>query len=413
MKKFYIITYGCQSNISDSERIITVLEKRGYRKALNKDDADLIYINACSIRQSAVDRMFGQIINIQKKDKKKIIVTGCLLEKDKKKVSKMVEFQEISNVVKVNSDDIDYLDVYPSHQSFFSALVPIMTGCNNFCTYCAVPFTRGRERSRSSEKILEEINSLISNRYKEIWLLGQNVNSYKNKDNSFVSLLESIEKIYGDFWIRFMSSHPKDYLEKSNNSWKNLIELIKNSKKITEYINLPVQSGNDEILKKMNRPYNIKEYKDCLSLIKKNIPDAGISTDVIVGFPGEDEKKFKDTVNLFKEMKYDMAYISKYSPRPGTLSAKMIDDVTPQEKNKREKILSDILKKTSMEKSKKLKGKTVDVLVEKQNKEYLIGKTKNYKTVRFKGDKKNIGNFVKVKINKQLSWGLQGEINKK
>ncbi len=411
MKKYHIITYGCQSNISDSERIIATLEKKGYKKTLNKNDADLVYINACSIRQSAVDRVFGQITNIQRKNKKKIVVTGCLLEKDRKKATLIAEFQKIEDIVETSKKD--YLDVIPSYQSDFSALIPIMTGCDNFCTYCAVPFTRGRERSRSSKKILEEVNFLINKKYKEIWLLGQNVNSYKDKKNSFVSLLELIDEIYGDFWIRFMSSHPKDYLDKSKSSWKDLINLIKKSKKITEYVNLPVQSGDDEILKKMNRPYNIKEYKECISLIKKNIPEVGISTDVIVGFPGETKKQFENTVKLFNEIKFDMAYISKYSPRPGTLSATIEDNVSFEKKRKREKKLSDILKKISLEKNKKLKGKNFKVLVESQNKEYLIGKTKNHKTVRFKGDKKNIGNFVEVKIIKPLSWGLQGKLNLK
>ena len=405
--KYYIITYGCQSNISDSERIISHLNKKGYKKASNKDEANLIYINCCSVRQSAIDRVYGQIRNISKTSKK-IIITGCLLEKDKKNISKIAEFKEIKNIL--FSKGKEYLEIKPSYQSSFSALVPIMSGCDNFCTYCAVPYTRGKETSRSFNKIINEVKDLVKNNYKEIWLLGQNVNSYKDKEKDFISLLSSINKINGDFWIRFTSSHPKNYLKEKSKTWEKLIKLINENSKITEYINLPVQSGDDEILKEMKRPYNIKEYKDCAKLMKSKVPYLGLSTDVIVGFPKETDRQFKNTVSLFKEIEFDMAYISKYSPRPGTPASKLNDNISEKEKIKRKKELNKILEKTALKNNKKLINKTLDVLVEKKTKDYLLGKTRSYKTIKFKGDKNLIGKFIKIKVNKVSSWGLQGVI---
>ncbi len=409
MKKYHIITYGCQSNVSDTERIISSFNKKNYKKALNKNEADLIVINSCSVRQSAVDRVYGQINNIKKTPEKEIIVTGCLLEKDKKNISKNAKFMKINDVLSLN--ETDYLEIKPSYQSNFSALVPIMSGCDNFCTYCVVPYVRGREKSRNFKKIINEVQDLISNNYKEIWLLGQNVNSYKDNEKSFVSLLESINEIPGNFWVRFTSSHPKNYL-KEKKLWEKTIKLMKRSPKITEYVHLPAQSGDNEILKKMNRPYNIQEYKSCAKLIKKNIPDAGLSTDAIVGFPGETEKQFQNTVSLFKELNFDMAYISKYSPRPGTFSEKLIDNVSNKEKTKRKNILTDVLKQTTLKNNEKLINRNLDVLIEKQRKGYLLGKTRNYKTVKLKGEKDLIGKFLKVKINKACLWGLQGKIMK-
>ncbi len=408
MKRYYIITYGCQSNISDSERIMTALSEKGYKKTSNKDEADLIIINSCSVRQSAVDRIYGQIRNIKKNTKKSIIVTGCLLKKDKKEISKIANFKNIEELLSLKKEN--YLEFKPSYQSSFSALIPIMSGCDNFCTYCVVPYVRGKEKSRPIKNIINEVQGLILKNYKEIWLLGQNVNSYKDKDKSFVYLLSLVNKIPGDFWIRFTSSHPKNFIKDEVVSWEKLVKLIKESPKITEYIHLPVQSGDDDILKKMNRPYNIKSYKDCINLIKKEIPDIGLSTDIIVGFPNESKKQFENTVSLFKECQFDMAYISKYSPRTETIAQSFYDNVSNQEKIKRKKILNDILEKNVLVKNKKLINKTLNVLVEKQKNDYLLGKTRNYKTVKFKGDKNLIGTFTKIKINKVTPWGLQGII---
>lgn len=418
-------------NRSDSERIAAVLENIGYSPASNINEADLILVNACSVRQSAIDRIWGLIPKFDKLKAEnknlKTVLTGCLLKKDKRKFAKKpaphraggsgAGFDlvfDIKNILKLpeflkkNEVSIpcnNYLEVKPKYSTNFTAYVPIMTGCNNFCAFCVVPYTRGREISRSAEKILEEAEGLIKKGCKEIWLLGQNVNSYNSNGVKFPELLKKINNIPGDFWIRFTSSHPKDFSDE-------LIEVMAQSEKVTEYLNLPVQSGDNEVLKKMNRPYAIDYYKDLVKKIRKKIPDITLSTDVMVGFPGETEKQFQNSVNLFKEIKFDMAYISQYSPRPETAASRLEDNISHREKEKRWKILADILKETALEKNKRYIGRTVEVLPAERKNGFLIGKTRAYKTVRFEGSENLIGNFVKVKILEALPWGLKGGIAK-
>jgi len=346
--KYHIITFGCQMNKADSEKIARVLENKGYKPASKINEADLIVVNMCSVRQSAVDRVYGLIPKFQKLQttnyKLQTILTGCILKKDKKKLAKLFdEIVDIKDLIK---------DTKPKYSNKVSALVPIMTGCNNFCSYCVVPFTRGREVSRPPEEIICEVKKLVKHGYKEIWLLGQNVNSYGidrrstqistqiNADINFAKLLRMINDIPGKFRIRFTSSHPKDFSD-------DLIKAMAECKKVAKYLNLPVQSGDDKILKKMNRSYTVKQYKNLVKRIRKKIPDINLSTDVIVGFPGETKKQFENTVKLFKEIKYDIAYINKYSPRSGTAAAKLKDNVSIQEKKRREKTLEKTLKQKS------------------------------------------------------------------
>jgi len=434
-------------NKSDSERIASVLEKVGYRQALNITEADLIVVNACSVRQSAIDRIYGLSPKFEKlktkNNKLKTILTGCVLKEDKKKFSKSFnlilninDLPRLPNILntkykiqdkkncKIKVDQ--YLKIQPIYQSSFSAYIPIMTGCNNFCSFCVVPYTRGREISRPAEEIICEAENLVKRGYKEIWLLGQNVNSYKFKEINFPKLLRMVNDIPGNFWIRFTSSHPKpstraklgaglvrDLNEVSGAgdfSWDELIETMVKCEKVTEYLNLPVQSGDNEILKKMNRPYIIKQYKEIVREIREKVSEISLSTDVIVGFPGETEKQFQNTVNLFKEIRYDMAYIAKYSARSATAAANLKDDVSWQEKEKRWKILSEILKETALEKNKEYLGKILDVLVGADQRGYLRGKTRNYKTIKFESPKNLIGQFVKIKVVDALPWGLKGEI---
>ncbi|HDL75006.1 MAG TPA: tRNA (N6-isopentenyl adenosine(37)-C2)-methylthiotransferase MiaB [bacterium] len=411
MKKYWIITYGCQRNKNDSERIASLLEKISYKPAISIKKADLLLINACSVRQSAIDRIWGQIKNF-KKTKTKTILTGCVLKKDKRKFSKefdiILDIKELSKLpeklkTKSFKNYSDYLKIEPKYHSNFCAHVPIMTGCNNFCTYCAVPYTRGKEISRPTKEILEEIKKLIKKDYKEIWLLGENVNSFKSGITNFAKLLKMINKIQGKFWIRFMSPHPKDFSDE-------LIKVMSESEKITPYLNLPIQSGDNQILKKMNRPYTIDNYKKLVKKIRKKIPRITLSTDVIVGFPGETKKQFENTAKLFKEIKFDMAYISQYSPRPESVAYKFEDNISHFEKEKREYILNEILKKTALENNKKYIEKIIEVLPREFKKGFLTGKSESYKTVKFEGDKKLIGNFVKVKIIKALPWGLKGKL---
>ena len=314
-------------NCSDSERIANVLEKMGHKPASKENEADLIVINVCSVRQSAVDRVYGKVNKYFKK--KRIILTGCVLKEDKKKLKdKVAEFWHPDY----------YFECSPIHQSKFSAFVPIMTGCNNFCAYCVVPYTRGREKSRPAKEIIKEVKSLVEKGYKEIILLGQNVNSYKNKKMNFPDLLKKINDIKGNFWLSFITSHPKDM---SNG----LIETMASSQKLIKKIHLPVQSGDDEILRKMNRHYTAAHFKNLIEKIRRKIPGIKISTDIIVGFPGETKKQFQNTVKLCKEIKFDKAYISKYSLRSGTAAFRLTDNISPQEKKTRWQILENLINK--------------------------------------------------------------------
>ena len=327
--KYHIITYGCQMNESDSERLASQLEKKGHKPSKNKQAAGLVVINVCSVRQSAIDRVFGQIHNLQRQAKKpKIILTGCILKSDKKKLKDRVD--EIWPFAS--------LGIKPKCQSKTTAYLPIMTGCNNFCSYCAVPYARGREVSRKAADIIKDAKRLIKDSAKEIILLGQNVNSYKSRKTNFPILLAKIDKLPGNFKIQFMTSHPKDLSGQ-------LIEIMAKSEKIANEIHLPLQSGDNQILKKMNRGYTAGHYKNLIKKIRKKIPDIKISTDIIVGFPSETKKQFQNTVKLAKEIKFDKAYVSQYSPRPGTAAAKLPDNIPKKEKKKRWQVLDKLINK--------------------------------------------------------------------
>jgi len=388
-------------NKNDSERIAMVLEKKGYKPASKINEADLIVVNMCSVRQSAVDRIFGLSQRFEKlkiqNPKLKTILTGCILKSDRKKFVKC--FDQILSFK-------DLLKYQPKYLNNFSAFVPISNGCNMLCTYCVVPFVRGKLICRDHKEIIKEVKNLVKKRFKEIWLLGQNVNDYHSPTNSsvnFPKLLKMVNEIPGNFWIRFTSPHPSNF---SNE----LIETMAKSQKITPYLNLPVQSGDNIILKKMNRPYTAEQYINLVKEIREKIPGICLSTDIIVGFLDETKKQFENTVKLFKEIKFDMAYIAKYSPRPGTVAFKLKDNVSPKEKERRYKILTKILKETALEKNKKYIGKEVEVLVDEIKNGFLIGKTKTYKTVKIQSKENLIGQFIKVKISKISPFGLRGVI---
>jgi len=396
-------------NKSDSERISAALKNSNHKPVFNIKEADLVIVNMCSVRQSAVDRVYG----LEPKLKgKKTILTGCILNKDRKNLSKnfdyLLNIKDLPNWPRIFSKLLpeNYLEIKPDYSNNFSAFLPVMTGCNNFCSYCVVPLTRGREISRPAKNIIKEVKDLADKGYKEIWLLGQNVNTYKSGKTSFSALLKKINDIPGDFWIRFTSPHPKDFPSE-------LIQTMAGSEKVTEYLNLPVQSGDNKILKRMNRSYTIKQYKKLVKEIRKAIPNIAISTDIIVGFPGETEKQFNNTLKLFEEIKYDMAYVAKYSPRPQTAALKMKDDVSSKEKNRREKMLTKVLKKTALENNKKYIGKTEIILVSGCSNGFCTGKTRTHKTVKFRSLAKDLsGQFTEIKITKALPWGLKGEIKK-
>ncbi|MFH1657532.1 MAG: tRNA (N6-isopentenyl adenosine(37)-C2)-methylthiotransferase MiaB [bacterium] len=416
--KYFTAIYGCQMNISDTERASTILEGLGYQPTGKITEADLVLVSMCSVRQSAVDRIYGLAINFKKlKKKPKKILIGCVLNKDKKKLAEVFDFilgaEDFSQLPKMLGQEV-CTKLKSKYFSKLSACLPIMTGCNNFCAYCVVPYTRGREISLPATGILKEVKSLVKNGYKEIWLLGQNVNSYhsveKGRKIEFADLLKMIDNVPGKFWIRFTSPHPKDFSG-------DLIKTMAEAKKVTPYLNLPIQSGDDTILKKMNRPYTVRHYKDLVKKIREAFvrekKELALSTDVIVGFPGETEKQFNNTLNVFQEIKYDMAYINRYSPRSQTAAFKMKDTVTSQEKKDRENILNEALKITAREKNNNFIDEIVEVLVQESKKGFLIGKTGHLKTVKFKGPQNLTGKFVKVKIKDAGAWGMKGELIKK
>ena len=332
-------------NESDSEKIVSLLQKQGHRPAKNEADADLIVLNCCSVRQTAVHRVYDKINKYT--GKKKIILAGCVLEKDKNELK-----EKVSEIWHPDS----YFECAPIYQNKTTVYVPIMTGCNNFCSYCAVPYTRGREKSRPASDIINDVKNLILKEYKDIMLLGQNVNSYKSeirnpkfetnskfkssktKTINFAKLLKAINDLPGNFRFTFMTSHPKDMSDE-------LIKTMAKCKKLTKEIHLPVQSGDNTILRKMNRHYTTAQYKSLIKKIRKAIPGIKISTDIIVGFPGETKKQFQNSIKTCKQINFDGAYIAKYSPRPGTAASKLKDDIRIEEKKRRWKVLDKLINK--------------------------------------------------------------------
>ncbi len=438
--KYYIKTFGCAMNFSDSERLSTLLENYQLKSAQKIERASLVIFNTCGIRQMAEDRVYGQIHNLRKNYPNiKIILTGCLSHRPdvqfrlKNKVDlfyKISDKNKIKNWLNKNypkaqnpksrtkvshQENIAYLSVAPKYTNKYQAFVPIMTGCNNFCAYCVVPYARGREVSRSAEEILMEIKNLIQKNYKDIILLGQNVNSYcgtfKGKRIDFATLLQMINNLSGNFWINFISSHPKDMSDK-------LIKTFTSLEKVCEHIHLPIQAGDNKTLKRMNRKYTRMHYLKLIKKIKigfeKNKPGKifSITTDIIVGFPGETKEQFRKSAEVMHRVKYDMVYFGQFSPRPGTTAWNMKDNVSKQEKVRREKYLNEILKKSSYANNKKYVDKIIDILIEKEKNGFYYGKTRTAKNVKLLiGKNKNlIGNFIKTKITKANIWNLEGEI---
>jgi len=414
-------------NYSDSERIAGFLEAQKINPAKEIKSADLVVFNTCGVRQMAEDRVYGQIHNLRVKSQKskiKIVLTGCLAHRKdvqkrlKNKVNLFVSIKdfrkEIERILDIKNqtknNELDYFSIKPKCNSKYTAPVPVMTGCNNFCSYCVVPYARGREISRPASEILKEIKKLIKSGHKEIILLGQNVNSYKDEKINFSKLLKKVNDIPGNFWISFISNHPKDFSDV-------LIETATKLKKVCEYIHLPIQAGDDKILEKMNRKYTVKEYLQEVEKIKKaftkNKPEKlfAITSDIIVGFPGETKKQFEKSAEIMKKANYDMVYFGQFSPRPETAAWKMKDNISKKEKSRREQFLNEILKKTSFENNKKYLNKTLEVLIDKEKDEYYFGRTRTMKNVKIISNKKNlVGKIVKAKITKVNIWNLEAEI---
>lgn len=434
-QKYYIKTYGCQANERDGEIISGILESLGYEPTDEIKEAQVILLNTCAVRENAEEKVFGKIGYLKKLKRVNpdIIfgVCGCMAQEEvviKRILEKHPQVDlifgthnihrlpellkaamlEKERVIEVWSKEGDVIESLPSHRAHpYKAWVNIMYGCNKFCTYCIVPYTRGKERSRNKEDILDEVKELINDGYQEITLLGQNVNSYGkdfNSDYNFSNLLEDVAKT-GIPRIRFTTSHPWDFSEA-------MIDVIAKYDNIMPFIHLPVQSGNTEVLKRMGRRYTREEYLALFDKIKEKIPDCTISTDIIVGFPGETQSQFEDTLSLYEYCQYDLAYTFIYSPRSGTPAAKMKDDVSRKEKEERLYRLNESVAKWANYQNQKYKDQIVKVLVEgtsKKDDKMLTGYSEHNKLINFKGNKEDIGKIVNVKITDIKSWSLKGE----
>lgn len=432
-------TYGCQQNEADSERIAGMLREMGYTICNDDDLADVIIINTCAVREHAELKALsktGQFKHLKSKKPTLLIgIGGCMVSQEHRKddiknkypyvdflfgTSMLYRLPEImfkklklkKRQFYLDESDGNIAEGLPVYRmNDFKAWVSIMYGCNNFCTYCIVPYVRGRERSRKPEDIIAEIKELVSDGYREITLLGQNVNSYgKDLDigMDFSDLLDSICKIEGDFTVRFMTSHPKDA------SFK-LIDTIAKNPKIARQFHLPLQSGSDRILKMMNRHYTFESYKKLADYMKEKMPDIAITTDIIVGFPGETEEDFCGTLNALEQIEYDNIYSFIYSKRKGTPAAEMEDPTSDEEKASRFKRLLDTQNNISNRKNQEYLGKTISVLVEgrsKTDEDKLTGRNEKNRLVHFSGDDSLIGQNVMVKITKADTFSLMGELIK-
>lgn len=434
--KYYIETWGCQMNEEDSEKLSGMLIPMGYKRTTEKENADIIIFNTCCVRENAeqkVDGNIGALKNLKKQKPNLIIaVTGCMMQQEgmaKYIISKFpfvdiiigthnaYKFPEYlkriqggdSSIVEIWDKEEDIVEGIPvDRESSIKGFVTIMYGCNNFCTYCIVPYVRGRERSRNPEDIINEIKDMVAQGYKEITLLGQNVNSYGkglSPEINFAELLRRINSIENLERVRFMTSHPKDLS-------KEVIEVIAEGDKLCEQIHLPVQSGSTNLLNKMNRHYDRQQYLELVKTIKNSIPNVGLSTDIIVGFPGETEEDFAETLSLMEEVKFDLAFTYLYSKRKGTPADEMLEQIPEKVKHERFNRLIEVVNRISAEKNKEYAGKIVEVLVEgysKNDESKLTGRTRTGKLVNFEGNHKSIGELVSVQITKAHSFSLIGE----
>lgn len=434
-KKLFIETYGCQMNVADSEVIASVMKMAGYSTCETLEEADAVFMNTCSIRDNAEQKILNRLeffYSLKKKKKNLIVgVLGCMAERVKDdlienhhvdlvvgpdayltlpELTASVEAGEKAMNVELSTTET-YRDVIPSRicGNHISGFVSIMRGCNNFCTYCIVPYTRGRERSRDVESILNEVHDLAVKGYKEVILLGQNVNSYCfEKDGetiTFPALLRIVAESEPNMRVRFSTSHPKDMSDET-------LEVIAQVPNVCKHIHLPVQSGSSRILKLMNRKYTREWYLDRVAAIKRIIPDCGLSTDIFSGFHSETDEEHQESLSLMRECGYDSAFMFKYSERPGTYASKHLEDNVPEEvKVARLNEIIELQNKLSAESNKRCIGKTYEVLVEgvsKRSREQLFGRTEQNRVVVFDKGGHKIGDFVKVTINDASSATLKG-----
>lgn len=436
--KYFLLPLGCQMNRSDTERVRTVLHGMGFTETDKEEEANILGVIACSVRQKGIDKVYSRILkwNEMKQTHNCItFVSGCILPADRERFVKlfdlvftMNELPDLPDMIQqygafhtpinrnvnpsANMDRFWVID--PDHLSDFEAFIPIQNGCNKFCTYCAVPYTRGREVSRKSEDIINELKDLVDKGYKSITLLGQNVNSYgldkKGEEINFAELLRRIGA-YGDasgkeFWVYFTSPHPRDMSDE-------VIEVISQYKCLGKQIHLPIQSGDDNMLQRMNRKHTLDDYRHIIHTIRRLLPEATIFTDIIVGFTGETEEEFENSRKAMEEFKYNMAYIAQYSVRPGAVASLWADDVPKAKKRERYHILTDELMKHSLVYNQGLIGKTQKVLVTGYDRKngYLTGHTEGKIVIRFQSrDKSLIGQIVTVKVTSATALSIEGTL---
>ena len=437
-KKATVITYGCQMNVNESAKMKQILQTMGYEIVDDIDDSDLVFLNTCTVREGAAVKVYGKLGDLkrlkEKKNGKMIIgVTGCLAQEVRDEFIKKTPYVDLVlgnqnigripdiierlekgedvHVVMVEDEDELPQRVDADFGDDIVASISITYGCNNYCTFCIVPYVRGMERSVPLHEIVQDVKKYTEKGYKEILFLGQNVNSYgsdlADETDNFAKLLRESAKIEGDFWIKYVSPHPKDFTDE-------VIEAIADNSKIARMLHLPLQSGSTKILNAMNRGYTKEEFITLAKKIKEKIPDIGLTTDIIVGFPGETDEDFQDTMDVVNEVGFENAFMFMYSKRSGTPAATMEEQVDEQVKNERLQQLIRLQNYKAKEESQKYLGKTVKVLVEgpsRKNPEMLTGRTSTHKIVLFKSDRTDLkGKFVHTRIYEAKTWTLYGEL---
>ena len=434
MKNAVIITYGCQMNVNESAKIKSILQNMGYNVIEDVSEADAVFLKTCTVREGAATQIYGKLGELMAVKEKRgtiIGITGCFAQEQGEELAKKFPVIDIvmgnqnigkipTAIEKIESGDFKHViytgdedELPPRLDAEFdskkTASIPITYGCNNFCTFCIVPYVRGRERSVPMSQILDEVKGFVEKGYKEIMLLGQNVNSYGNdltSGENFAILLDEICKIEGEFLVRFVSPHPKDFGD-------DVIDVIARNEKIARCLHLPLQSGSSRILKLMNRKYTKEQYIELAEKIKSRIPGVALTADIIVGFPHETEEDFLDTLDVVEKIGFETSFMFMYSPRKGTAAAKMDGQLDQEVKKERLQRLIDLQNRKSKEASDSYKGKIERVLVEgpsRKKDEVLTGRTSTNKVVLFVGDKELEGTFVNVKINECKTWSLYGEI---
>ena len=437
-KRATVITYGCQMNVNESAKMTQMLKKMGYEMTEDIEDSDLVFLNTCTVREGAATKVYGKLGDLKRIKEEKsgnmiIGVTGCLAQEVRDEFIKRtpyvdlvlgnqnigripdiierIEKGEETHIVMVDDEDELPTRVDADFGDDIVASISITYGCNNYCTFCIVPYVRGMERSVPINEVVRDVEQYTKKGYKEILFLGQNVNSYgsdlADKSDNFAELLKKSAAVEGDFWIKYVSPHPKDFSD-------DVIDAIAKNSKIARMLHLPLQSGSTKILDAMNRGYTKEEYIKLAKKIKEKIPDIGLTTDIIVGFPGETDEDFQDTMDVVNEVGFENAYMFMYSKRTGTPAATMENQVDEKVKNERLQKLIRLQNMKAREESQKYLGQTIKVLVEgpsRKNPEMLTGRTSTHKVVLFKNNGKNLkGKFVNIKINDAKTWTLYGEL---